>query len=339
MIGITGESIPNMPWEERPAGHGEVLWRYSGNPIIGKNPTKKSARIFNSAVIPFDGEFAGVFRSDYKNITSHLHFGRSKDGLEWEIDDEEIKWIGESGEDFQPAYAYDPRLVKIGGTYYVMWCSSLNNQPTIGLGKTEDFKTFVRLENAFLPYNRNGVLFPRKIGGNYVLLSRPSDGGHTAFGDIYLSESPDLKYWGKHRLVMSVNKQAGWQSLKIGAGPIPIETSEGWLLIYHGVILTCNGYMYSFGSALLDLENPSRVLYRTAPYLMTPEETYETVGFVQNVCFPCAALCDASTGRLAVYYGAADTYTAVAFGSVEDIVNFTKENSQLVKGDGDIGRD
>jgi len=338
MLKIIGDAIPNMPWEERPAGCKQVLWRYSKNPIIDWNPTADVARVFNSAVVPYGDGFVGVFRADHTDITMHLHFGKSKDGLNWELDEDEIKWVNEDGTPFQPSYGYDPRLTKIGDEYYIMWCTGLAMQPTIGLGKTKDFKTFVRLENAFLPCNRNGVLFPRKIGGRYVLLSRPSDTGHTPFGDIYLSESPDMKFWGMHRKVMGT-KGASWQALKIGAGPIPIETSEGWLMIYHGVVYTCNGFVYSIGSAILDLENPSKVLYRAKNYLLTPEATYETAGFVPNVCFPCAALCDAPTGRLAIYYGAADTYTGVAFSTVEDIIAFTKERNDLQPGDADLGQE
>jgi len=332
---IIGEAIPNMPWEEKSCN--QVVWRYSKNPIIGWNPVGNIARIFNSAVVPFEGGFAGVFRADHRNITMHLHHGRSKDGLNWEFEKEDIKWVDENGEPFQPDYGYDPRVTKIDDDYIIMWCTSIGMQPTIGLGKTKDFKTFVRLENAFLPHNRNGVLFPRKINGNYMLLSRPSDAGHTPFGDIYVSESPDLTYWGKHRRVMGA-KKVSWEDLKIGAGPIPIETSEGWLMIYHGVINTCNGYVYSFGSALLDLDNPSKVIARARDYLITPEKPYETAGYVPNVCFPCAALCDAPTGKIAIYYGASDTYTGVAFGYVQDIVNFTKENNDLQYNDSDIGR-
>jgi beta-1,4-mannooligosaccharide/beta-1,4-mannosyl-N-acetylglucosamine phosphorylase len=334
---INGTAIPHMPWEDKPEGSREVVWRYRNNPIIGWNPTPQSARIFNSAVIPFGDGYAGVFRSDHTDVTMHLHFGRSADGLHWDIDDHDIKWQDEDGGDFTPGYGYDPRLTKIGDTYYIMWCTSFGGQPTIGMGTTKDFKTFIRLENAFLPFNRNGVLFPRKINGNYKLLSRPSDNGHTAFGDIFISESPDLKYWGRHRLVMTVNG-AGWQSMKIGAGPVPIETDEGWLLIYHGVLRSCNGYVYSFGSALLDIDEPSKVLYRAAPYLIHPEKPYETAGFVPNVCFPCATLCDAPTGRLAIYYGAADTYTAVAFSTIDSIVNFTKEHSMVSERDRGLGK-
>ena len=123
----------------------------------------------------------------------------------------------------------------------------------------------------------------------YAMLSRPSDNGHTPFGDIFYSESPDMTHWGRHRFVMG--KAGGWQSTKIGAGPTPIETSEGWLLIYHGVLTSCNGFVYSFGAALLDLDQPWRVMYRTEPYLLAPQAPYERVGDVPNVAFPCATPC------------------------------------------------
>jgi beta-1,4-mannooligosaccharide/beta-1,4-mannosyl-N-acetylglucosamine phosphorylase len=199
--------------------------------------------------------------------------------------------------------------------------------PTIGLGYTFDFKEFHFLENALLPYNRNGVLFPRKINCKYLLLSRPSDRGHTPFGDIFISQSTDLIHWGEHRFVMAPS--GGWQSTKIGAGPIPIETPEGWLMIYHGVLTSCNGYVYSFGAALLDLEKPWKVLYRTAPYLLSPQTNYECIGDVPNVVFPCATLYDPPTQRLAIYYGGADTVIALAFGYLDEILAYIKSNSEI----------
>ena len=197
------------------------------------------------------------------------------------------------------------------------------------MGWTEDFKTFRQMENAFLPYNRNGVLFPRKINGMYMMLSRPSDTGHTPFGDIFVSQSPDMKFWGCHRHVMSTVKgdESAWQSTKIGAGPIPIETDEGWLMIYHGVINTCNGFVYRMGCALLDIDQPWKVLYRTKDYIMAPWELYECVGDVPNVVFPCATLSDAATGRIAIYYGCADTVTGIAFTTVDELMGYMKENS------------
>ncbi|CDZ25115.1 Beta-1,4-mannooligosaccharide phosphorylase [[Clostridium] cellulosi] len=330
---IIGEALPQMPWQDRPKGCTSAVWRYTSNPIIDWNPTPKTARVFNSAVVPYKGGFMGVFRADHKDGIARLHLGRSSDGLSWEIDDDEIRWYDENGNPFQPRYAYDPRVIKIEDKYYIVWCTDFGGA-ALGLGVTEDFKTFTRLENPFIPFNRNGVLFPRRIGGKYVMLSRPSDSGHTPFGDIFISESPDLVYWGRHRRVMT--KGGGWwQRVKIGAGPAPIETNAGWLLFYHGVSGTCNGFVYSFGAALLDLDNPSKVLYRTKEYLLTPEKDYETRGFVPNVVFPCATLQDAETGRIAIYYGAADTYVAVAFTQLDLIMDELINNSSLCPGDSD----
>jgi beta-1,4-mannooligosaccharide/beta-1,4-mannosyl-N-acetylglucosamine phosphorylase len=196
---------------------------------------------------------------------------------------------------------------------------------------TDDFETFHQMENVFLPYNRNGVLFPRKINGRYAMLSRPSDTGHTAFGDIFYSESPDLEFWGRHRHVMAPApfEVSAWQCMKIGAGPVPIETSAGWLMFYHGVLRSCNGYVYAFGSALLDLAEPWRVVARSGPYLISPREQYELTGDVPNVTFPCAALHDPQSGRIAIYYGCADTVTGLAFGYIPEIVDFTLKNNIL----------
>ncbi len=325
---IIGQAVPNIPWEDKPAGYNKVMWRYSQNPIIPRDLIPTSNSIFNSAVVPYNGEFAGVFRCDDMARRMVLHAGRSKDGIHWQIDHQMIRFVPEPTdprvkdiEYFE--YGYDPRVVWIEDRYYVTWCNWFHG-PTIGVGYTYDFKTFYQLENAYLPFNRNGVLFPRRINGNFAMLSRPSDNGHTPFGDIFYSESPDMCYWGRHRYVMGT--AGGWQSTKIGAGPIPIETSEGWLLIYHGVLTSCNGFVYSAGVALLDLDQPWRVIARGRPYIISPQTLYECVGDVPNVVFPCAAICDADTGRLAVYYGGADTVVALAFATVDDLIDFVKEN-------------
>ncbi len=321
---VIGSDVPNMPWQERPAGSTDPLWRYDGNPVIPRDLIPCANSIFNSAVVPFDGTFAGVFRVDDRARNMRIHAGFSDDALNWQIDHDPIQFQCDDPEIGKFVYGYDPRVTWIEDRYYVTWCNGYHG-PTIGVAYTHDFKTFHQLENAFLPFNRNGVMFPRKINDRYVMLNRPSDNGHTPFGDIFLSESPDMVYWGRHRHVMAT--AGGWQSTKIGAGPIPIETSEGWLMIYHGVLTSCNGFVYSMGAALLDLEEPWKVLYRAEPYLLSPQTLYECVGDVPNVAFPCAALTDAATGRIAVYYGGADTVTAVAFGYVGEIVEFVKNNA------------
>jgi beta-1,4-mannooligosaccharide/beta-1,4-mannosyl-N-acetylglucosamine phosphorylase len=319
------QELPNLPWEDRPAGASGPLWRYSDNPVIRRDLLPKSNSIFNSAVVPFEDRFAGVFRCDDWTRRMELHVGFSPDGLDWEIAHEPLEFSSDDCEIGRFVYGYDPRVARIDERYYVTWCNWYHG-PTIGVAWTDDFQSFHQTENAYLPFNRNGVLFPRRIDGRFAMLSRPSDNGHTPFGDIFYSESPDLCFWGKHRHVMSPVTNT-WQSTKVGGGPVPIETSEGWLLIYHGVLTSCNGFVYSAGVALLDLDEPWRVITRSAPYVLSPTTPYECVGDVPNVVFPCAMLCDEPTGRLAIYYGAADTVTALAFGYVSDLVEFAKEQA------------
>lgn len=317
-----------FPWQDA-ENPGELIWRASANPIINRGHMAGVLGIFNSAVVPFQDSYAGVFRVEKKRRFPLLHTGFSEDGLDWQIDTEPLCFSSDVKDRPIHEYAYDPRVTKIDDTYYVTWCSG-DEGPTIGIARTEDFRLFERLENAFLPFNRNGVLFPRRIGGHYWMLNRPSDNGHTPFGDIHISRSPDLTHWGMHRRVMgptTIDEGIWWESTKIGAGPVPIETSEGWLLIYHGVMTTCNGFEYSMGAALLDLNEPWIVRYRAKDLLMAPETDYEIKGHVDNVLFPCAALQDEANGRLAIYYGAADTSTCVAYCEVDALLDWIKTSS------------
>lgn len=334
-IKIIGSDLPNIPWQDKPQNCTAPVWRYTENPIINRNPLPNVARIFNSAVMPYEDGFIGVFRGEQRNGIPHIYLGRSKDALHWEFDEEKIPFTNKNGDSFMPLYAYDPRLVKVDDTYYIMWCQDAYG-PTIGIAATKDFKTFTRLENPYLPYNRNAVLFPRKINDRFVMLSRPCDNGHTAFGDIFLSESPDMEYWGRHRHVMGRSGN-WWESLKIGGGAAPIETDKGWLMFYHGVVNTCNGYVYSIGAAMLDINEPSRVLHRCSNYILTPEEWYEERGFVPNVCFPCATLTDKDTGRIAIYYGCADSYVGVAFTTVQEIYDYILKYDSLQPEDETLG--
>lgn len=323
---IIGDTVPNIPWQDRPANCKEVVWRHSQNPIIGLRPFPKAWTVYNSSVVPYEGGFMGVFRVDYRCMTPNLHLGRSKDGLKWEIEEERIQFVCPDPEIAEMNFAYDPRLCKIDDKYYVIWCNTYHG-PTIGLAWTKDFKTFHQLENAFLPYNRNGVLFPRKINGKYAMLSRPSGpGAVAAFGDIFFSESPDLCYWGKHRVVLTRGPRK-WERVKVGAGPVPIETTEGWLMFYHGVADTCDGLVYSYGAALLDIDKPWQIRHRCKVPLIAPEEIYETAGFVGNVVFPVATVNDSATGRIAIYYGCADTVVGVAYTQVDELIAYIKANS------------
>lgn len=330
MAKIIGANNSNLPWQDKPDGYKYPVWRYSANPILKRDLFADSNSIFNSAVVPFKDGYAGIFRIDDICRRTGLHRGFSKDGIHWDIDENTIPFICDIPEIANMTASYDPRVCFIEDRYYVTWCNGYRGAPTIGMAYTFDFEKFYQTENAFLPFNRNGVMFPKKINGHFLMMSRPSDNKHTDFGDIYVSQSKDLEYWGKHRFMMSC-KNSSWENLKIGPGPIPIETDEGWLLIYHGVNLTCNGMVYSVGGAILDIDEPWKVKHRSKAYILNPRENYECVGDVPNVVFPCATLTDAATGRIAMYYGAADTCVGLAFTDINTLVDFIKKYDTIGK--------
>ena len=299
-----------------------VFKRCENNPIVTAANVPRANSIHNSAIVRFNGAFAGVFRVDGLDMCYRLHVGFSDDGIGWDIEPDPLTMASDDPDMAVSDHSYDPRLQEIDGTYYLTWCNAVSQGPAIGLAKTTDFKTFVQMENPFQPPNRNAVLFPRKIADCYAMLHRPSDRGHTPFGDIYYSVSPDLTHWGKHRHVFG--PASGWQGTKVGPGPPPIETDQGWLLIYHGVWRSCNGFLYYAGGALLDLHKPWKVLYRTRDYLLAPTTFYERVGDVPNVVFPSAAVTFPETGVLRLYYGCADTCVSVAEARIDDIIEFVK---------------
>ena len=310
----------HMLWQF-PKKEKDYIWRFDGNPLFNLSEMEDFWHICNSAVVRFEDGYVGVFRCELRTGRPDLFLGKSKDGIQWELENIPIVLHTQDGSIFTYPYAYDPRLILIDGIYYIVFCADIEG-PSIYIAKTADFKRFEMLPMGFLPFNRNGVLFPEKIDGKYIMLSRPSDSGHTPFGNIYISESSDLVHWGNHKLLMK-NFHLGdnfWERVKIGAGPTPIKTEEGWILIYHGVQATCNGLSYSIGVALLDLDDPSKVIARADRYLLTAEENYEKCGFTSNVCFPCSAIVD--DDRIAIYYGVADSNMAIAFTTKDKLLEF-----------------
>ena len=300
-----------------------VFRRYHGNPIITPKAVPRANSIHNSAIVKFGHGFAGIFRVDEQDMTFTLHAGFSPDGIRWKIQPNRIAMKSRDPEIRMTEHSYDPRITRLGTTYYVTWCNADAHGPAIGLATTTDFKTFQQRENPLVTANRNCVIFPRKIHGKYAIYHRPSDRGHTPFGDMFYATSPDLTHWGCHRFVFG--PRGGWQSTKVGPGPAPIETKDGWLLIYHGVWTSCNGYLYYAGGALLDLDKPWKVLARTKDYLLAPTEPYERVGDVPNVVFPSSAVVLGETVRL--YYGCADTCISMAEAKLKDVVAFVKTHS------------
>ena len=187
----------------------------------------------------------------------------------------------------------------------------------IAIGKTADFKTIEHVSFPLHILNRNAVLFPEKIDGEYWMLHRPQNTMSTSNGNIWISSSPDLKYWGNCRVVAKPEQY--WENKKIGPAAPPIKTEEGWLIVYHGVFPHSNGVNYGGGVMLLDLEKPWKVIGRCADPILYVKETYEMIGQVPNVVFPGAVIPE-SDGTVKIYYGGADYVQCVATATMADLI-------------------
>jgi len=315
-----------------------LVTRYPGNPILtAKDLDYPSDLVFNAGVVKHNGKYIMLFRNDYhypKSMFDNYFAGKgelwgpstniglatSDDGFHWtpapqpviEINNKEIRRV------------YDPRISVIDNTFYVaLAIDTMHNDNRCGLYKTIDFKTFEEV-TITAPNNRNMLLFPEKINGLFYRLERPFSGD---VGDIWISSSPDLQYWGNwKRLVASSSIK--FCNRKIGPGAIPVKTKKGWLALFHTVTHTENDLyswgrswrsQYSMGLMLLDLEDPTKVIGIYDQPLLEPQEKYELEGFRGSVLFP-GAMIPEDDGSVKIYYGAADTVECVATAQLDDLL-------------------
>lgn len=294
--------------------------------------------IFNAAVEKYNGKYVMLFRNDYGDFENHkltgtnIGFAVSDDGINWTVSDKPCFQISDGEID----RVYDPRLTVIDGVCYVCFAVDTKHGLRGGIAKTEDFEKF-DIISLSLPDNRNMVLFPEKINGNFIRLERPmpvySRWGKDRF-DIWLSESPDLVYWGKSRLVMGV-EDVPFANDKIGPAAPPIKTKKGWLTTFHAVELDPergkNGWegkwqkQYHAGIMLLDLNDPSKIIGKYDKPLIVCDRDYEIKdGFRKDVIFPCGNVLE-DNGEVKIYYGASDTVECMATADVNDLIKLCLE--------------
>lgn len=307
-----------------------LLRRHADNPILtaGDWPYAINS-VFNpgAALLP-DGTTLLLCRVEDRRGHSHFCVARSQSGVDgWEIDSEptllpepdrypEERWGIED-----PRITYIPELEK----YAVVYTAYSRSGPGVSLALTRDFKRFERRGVIIPPEDKDAALLPRRIRDRWALIHRPVGpmGAH-----IWISYSPDLGHWGEERLVLETRRGSWWDSARIGLCPPPIETSDGWLMIYHGVRQTVSGAIYRVGLALLDLEHPERCLLRGDEWILGPEEPYERFGDVNNVVFPCGYVLEPDGDTLRLYYGGADTCIALATGSVRALLEWLKRHGR-----------
>lgn len=301
--------------------------------LTWKDIPYKAALIFNAGVTKYEGRYVMMFRNDYGDYDAHKLEGTNL-GLAYS--DDGIHWTPTSSPCFSYSdddilRVYDPRLTVIDGKVHLCFATDTRHGLRGGIATTDDFEHFDILSLS-APDNRNMVLFPEKIGGNYARLERPmpvySRGGRDRF-DVWYAESPDLRYWGNNKLVMGV-EDVPFANDKIGPGAPPVKTKWGWLTTFHSVLRDesrgKHGWedrwtkQYYAGIALLDLEDPSRVIGMSKEPLIAPELPHETDdGFRTDVIFPGGMILE-DDGEVKIYYGAADTVECLATANVEDLV-------------------
>ena len=245
---------------------------------------------------------------------SHLRVARSRDGERFTID--ERPSVVPAGP-LETWGIEDPRITKIDNRFLVTYSAVSEKGVAVGLLSTRDFRSFAREGTILAPTNKDVVLFPEKINGKYMMVHRPVPEG-IGKPEMWIAESPDLIHWGNHRFLMGLSG-SGWESARIGAGCVPIRTDEGWLLLYHGAD---SNHRYCMGAALLDLNDPGRVIARAAEPFMSPEADYETNGFFAGVVFACGAI--VKDGRVTMYYGVSDESTASATFGLDEVFNLLK---------------
>ena len=303
--------------------HRELFCRHPGNPILSvKDWPYEVNSVFNAAAAEVDGGILLLVRvEDFRGI-SHLTVARSDDGVSnWVIDPEPTLRPDPAGHPEELWGIEDPRITWLQELqkWAVTYTAYSKGGPLVSLVTTKDFKTFERLGPVMPPEDKDAALFPKKFAGRWAMLHRPVARSPNISANIWLSFSPDLKHWGDHLEIIYAREGSWWDANKIGLSAPPIETSQGWLVLYHGVRTTAAGSIYRLGLAMLDLENPARVVHRTDEWIFGPKAAYEREGDVDDVVFPCGWVVTDDIVRM--YYGAADSCIALATAKLSDLVD------------------
>jgi len=301
-----------------------LFTRHKGNPIItaGQLPYAANA-VFNPGAAVVDGETILLVRVEDRRGISHLQVARSADGMTgWTFDPGPLMSPDPDRHPEEVWGCEDPRLTWLPEReeWAIAYTAYSRRGPLVSLATTRDFRTVERLGGAMPPEDKDAALFPRRLDGRWAMIHRPTPmrgGAH-----IWVSYSPDLRHWGDHALLIEARDGAWWDAGKIGLGPPPLETDDGWLVMYHGVHLTAGGPIYRVGLTLLDLADPTIVLRRSDEWVLGPAAPYERAGDVDQVVFPCGWTVDREADLLHLYYGAADTSVAMATASFSEVLAY-----------------
>jgi predicted GH43/DUF377 family glycosyl hydrolase len=307
----------------------ELFLRHKSNPILtAANWPYQINSVFNpAAAILADGTTLLLCRVEDRRGLSHLCAARSVNGVDgWQIDSVPTLL---ADPDHYPDELWgieDPRVTYIPelDQYAVVYTAYSRTGPSVALALTKDFHRFERYGVIMQPEDKDAALLPRRIDGRWALIHRPAN---AMAAHMWISYSSDLRHWGGHKQILEARVGGWWDANKIGLSAPPVETSQGWLTIYHGVKKNAAGSIYRLGLALFDLNNPEICLKRGKEWVLGPQEPYEVNGDVDNVIFPCGYTLAPDGDTIRLYYGAADTSIAMATGSVKAMLEWLRDQS------------
>jgi predicted GH43/DUF377 family glycosyl hydrolase len=310
--------------------HSDLFRRHEYNPILTAADWPYPVNsVFNPGAVSLpDGTTMLLCRVEDRRGHSHLSAARSANGVDgWRIDPQPTLSADPKRFPEELWGIEDPRITFIPelGRHAVVYTAYTHDGPGVALALTDDFREFERFGLIMQPEDKDAALLPRRIGGQWALIHRPVSAPKA---HMWISYSPDLRSWGNHKLMMEARRGAWWDANKIGLSPPPIETPQGWLVIYHGVRLTASGCIYRLGLALFELENPERCLKRGDEWIFGPEKPYERHGDVDDVVFPCGCILAPDGDTLRLYYGAADSSIALATGSIRMMLEWLEQHDE-----------
>ena len=299
--------------------------RSDKNPVITSHDMPiAAASVLNPGAIEQDGEVVLLLRVENDAGFSDIHVARSKDGVGgWDIAPEPLLRHGLPEYPYEAWGCEDARVVHLPEeeACYITYTAYSPTGAAVAIARSRDFETVERLGLIFSPNNKDAALFPERFGERWAVLHRPDAGGGVE--NIWSAYSPDLVHWGEPHCVLREGTGPAWDAAKVGAGPPPIRTRNGWLLLYHGVKLYAGQYVYRVGAALLDPATPHRLLARSRNCIFQAETDYEKAGFISNVVFPTGLL--PRGDELWMYYGAADTCVCLATAKLDDVLAAMEE--------------
>lgn len=306
----------------------ELFVRHPNNPILtAKDWPYPVHTVFNPAVTLFHGKILLMARVEDRRGFSHLTRAVSANGIDhWQIDGAPTLEPDINGHPEELWGIEDPRISRLEelGKWAVIYTAFSQGGPLVGMALTDDFEKFSRMGPVTRRDDKDAALFPRRIKGKWMLIHRPIVANYVPGAHIWLSYSDDLVRWNNQQVLMHARSGGWWDSGRIGISAPPLETSEGWLLLYHGVRQTSSGAIYRLGLALLDLEDPLKVLHRSDEWIFGPVAQYERDGDVDDVVFSCGWVVDEQTGSVKMYYGGADTCIALATTTICDLLEYIR---------------